>query len=57
MMAAALRSVLHDPRLRAELSAEGMRRASLFTWSAAARDTVRLFEETVAGRSAAPEGP
>jgi glycosyltransferase involved in cell wall biosynthesis len=57
MMAEALRRVLDDPRLRADLSAEGLRRASLFTWSAAARDTVRLFEETVTGPSAAPEGP
>jgi len=54
-MAAALRRVLGDPRLRAELSAEGPRRASLFTWSAAARDAVRLFEETVAGGPAASE--
>jgi hypothetical protein len=36
--------VLEDPELRGELSAEGLRRAALFTWSAAASDTVRLFE-------------
>jgi glycosyltransferase involved in cell wall biosynthesis len=57
MMAAELRRVLHDPRLRADLSAEGLRRAGLYTWSAAARDTVRLFEETVTGPAAAPEAP
>jgi glycosyltransferase involved in cell wall biosynthesis len=48
-MAAALRRVLDDPALRADLSAQGMRRASQYTWSAAARDAVRLFEEVVAG--------
>jgi glycosyltransferase involved in cell wall biosynthesis len=48
-MAAALRLVLEDPALRARLSAEGLKRAGLFTWSAAARDAVRLFEETAAG--------
>lgn len=47
-MAAALLRVLEDARLRADLSAGGLRRAGLFTWSAAARDAVRLFEETVA---------
>lgn len=46
-MAAALRRILDDPALRASLSAEGLKRAGLFTWSAAARDAVRLFEETV----------
>jgi glycosyltransferase involved in cell wall biosynthesis len=54
-MAAALQRVLDDPRLRADLSAEGLQRASLFTWSAAAEDTVRLFEKT-AGAGAAPSG-
>jgi glycosyltransferase involved in cell wall biosynthesis len=48
-MAAALSRVLGDPKLRAELSAEGLRRAAQLTWSAAARDTVRLFERTVGG--------
>ena len=48
-MAAALRRVLGDERLRrASCAAAGLQRASLFTWSAAARDAVRLFEETVA---------
>jgi glycosyltransferase involved in cell wall biosynthesis len=47
-MAAALRSVLDDRALRARLAAEGLKRAALFTWSAAARDAVRLFEEIVA---------
>jgi glycosyltransferase involved in cell wall biosynthesis len=51
-MAASLKRVLQDSRLREELAAEGLRRARLFTWSAAARDAVRLFEATVAGRSA-----
>jgi glycosyltransferase involved in cell wall biosynthesis len=47
-MAAALRRILDDRDLRASLSAEGLKRVGLFTWSAAARDAVRLFEETVA---------
>jgi glycosyltransferase involved in cell wall biosynthesis len=46
-MAAALSRALEDPALRSELSAEGLRRAALFSWSAAARETVRLFERTV----------
>jgi glycosyltransferase involved in cell wall biosynthesis len=46
-MAAALRRILQDERLRADLAAAGRKRASLFTWSAAARDVVRLLEETV----------
>jgi glycosyltransferase involved in cell wall biosynthesis len=46
-MAAALLRVMDDRDLRADLSAQGLRRASLFTWTAAARDTVRLLEETV----------
>jgi glycosyltransferase involved in cell wall biosynthesis len=53
-MAAALSRVLQDPKLRGDLSAEGQRRAALFTWSAAARDTVRLFERT-AGPAAVGE--
>lgn len=47
-MAAALRQVLDDPALRKSLAAEGLKRAGGFSWSAAARDAVRLFEETVA---------
>jgi glycosyltransferase involved in cell wall biosynthesis len=47
-MAAALRGLLEDADLRARLSAEGLRRAGLFTWEAAARDALRLFEETAA---------
>jgi glycosyltransferase involved in cell wall biosynthesis len=47
-MSAALREVLDDPALRKSLAAEGLKRAGGFTWSAAARDAVRLFEETVA---------
>ena len=46
-MAAALSRVLGDAELRGELAAEGLRRAERFTWTAAARDTVRLFERTV----------
>ncbi|HZM51080.1 MAG TPA: glycosyltransferase family 1 protein [Vicinamibacteria bacterium] len=45
-MAATLRRILDDPDLRAQLSAEGLRRAELFTWGAAARDALRVFEET-----------
>jgi glycosyltransferase involved in cell wall biosynthesis len=52
-MAAALLRVVDDPALRRELTAEGLRRARLFTWSAAARDTVRLFEDMAARRSVA----
>ena len=54
-MAAALSRVLEDPKLRAGLSAEGLRRAALFSWSAAARDTVGLFERT-AERAPVTEG-
>jgi glycosyltransferase involved in cell wall biosynthesis len=49
-----LSRVLEGAELRRELAAEGLRRAALFTWSAAARDTVRLFERTV-GPAAATE--
>jgi glycosyltransferase involved in cell wall biosynthesis len=48
-MAESLRRVMDEPQLRADLSARGLRRAGEFTWSAAARDAVALFEET-AGR-------
>jgi glycosyltransferase involved in cell wall biosynthesis len=54
-MAAALARVLGDPGLRAGLSAEGLRRAAQFSWSAAARDAVRIFERTV-GRAAESRG-
>ena len=46
-LAGALRALLRDPALRAELIACGHARAALFTWDEAARGTLRVYEETL----------
>jgi len=45
-MARAIRRLLEAPELRSELRVKGLRRAEGFSWNAAARAAVRLFEET-----------
>jgi len=54
-MAATLARILGDAELRGDLAAQATQRASLFTWSAAAAQAVRLLEATAAG-PAAPRG-
>jgi glycosyltransferase involved in cell wall biosynthesis len=47
-IASAIVRLLDDPELRARLSAEGLRRAQAFSWEAAARSALGLFEEMTA---------
>lgn len=42
---AALARVLSDPELHAEMSEKGKRRASLFSWERAARDTLSVYRK------------
>jgi alpha-1,3-rhamnosyl/mannosyltransferase len=44
----ALRRLLEDFRLRAELRARGLRRASLFSWQRAAAETWQVFDAVLA---------
>jgi len=46
--AVALRRVLTEPTLRANLSARGLARAQTFTWEAAARQTLAVYETLMA---------
>lgn len=46
--AAALRRVLTDPLLRSDLAARGLVRAQTFTWEAAARQTLAVYETLMA---------
>jgi len=48
-IAAAMRQVLEDAGLRAELRQRGMERARLFTWERCARETLAVLEEALAG--------
>ena len=50
-MAATIARLLEDPRLRRELGAEGLRRARDFSWAAAARSAIRLFEDLTGERA------
>jgi glycosyltransferase involved in cell wall biosynthesis len=45
----AMRAVLLDPDLRASLRARGPARAAAFTWEAAARQTLAVYESVVRG--------
>jgi len=48
-LGAAMVALARDPRRRAELSARGLRRARMFSWQRAARETLAIYE-SVAGR-------
>jgi glycosyltransferase involved in cell wall biosynthesis len=50
--AEALDRVLSEGDLRAELRARGLARARLFTWEAAARKTLEVYQAVVGGRVA-----
>jgi glycosyltransferase involved in cell wall biosynthesis len=43
-IAAALYKLASQPSLRADLSARGLRRAALFTWTRTAEQTLRVYE-------------
>jgi glycosyltransferase involved in cell wall biosynthesis len=47
-MAQALKCVLADDRLRQQMRERGVKRAPLFTWKKAAKDTLAIFEEVAA---------
>jgi glycosyltransferase involved in cell wall biosynthesis len=46
-IAAALCQLASQPSLRADLSARGLQRATLFTWAHTAEQTLRVYEELV----------
>jgi len=48
-MAAVIARLLEAPHLRQQLRSEGLRRAQGFSWSAAARSAIRLFEDMTRG--------
>ncbi len=48
---AALRRVLAEPELRADLAARGSRRADEFTWSRTAEQTVAAYRRAIASRA------
>ncbi|MFZ2358370.1 MAG: hypothetical protein WA040_03430 [Anaerolineae bacterium] len=48
----AMRLVLTQPALAAELRARGLARAVQFTWERTARETTAVYERVVAGRGA-----
>jgi glycosyltransferase involved in cell wall biosynthesis len=48
-MASKLRAVLNDAHLREELSEKGLQRARGFTWEKAARATLEVYDECLAG--------
>jgi glycosyltransferase involved in cell wall biosynthesis len=50
-LAAALRAVLTDPALAARLAAAGPAQAARFSWDAAARQTLAVYESAIAGNS------
>jgi alpha-1,3-rhamnosyl/mannosyltransferase len=47
-IAEAIRRLMHDGELRAELSKRSVERAGAFSWQRAAEETLALFEATVA---------
>lgn len=51
-ISAALRRVIDEPGLRADLAGRALRRASQFTWAASARAMLDAFEELGSGREA-----
>ena len=46
-LVAALKRVLADEHLRAEMKAQGLERAQAFTWERTARETLRVYEEVL----------
>ena len=50
-LADAMERPLRQSRLRASLRARGLKRAAQFSWERAARETVAVYEKTVAGRA------
>jgi glycosyltransferase involved in cell wall biosynthesis len=48
-LAAALARVVHDARLREQLSSRGRTRASSFSWERCARETIRVYQDAVTG--------
>lgn len=46
----AMRLVLTQPALAAELRARGLARAAQFTWERTARETIAVYERVLAGR-------
>jgi len=58
-MAEAVRAVLDDPDLRQAMRAQGLERASGFSWQRAARETWMVYERTIGNgpRSVAQEAP
>ena len=53
-LAEAMRSLVHKPELHASLSARARNRAQDFSWERAARETLALFEETLAAHQPKP---
>lgn len=51
--AVALNRVLTDDDLRAEMAAKGIKRAALFSWERAARETLSVYRKVVGARQAA----
>jgi glycosyltransferase involved in cell wall biosynthesis len=49
-LAAALRQVMTDPRLRRELAAAGQRAAARFTWSTCAEQHLEIYRRVTAGQ-------
>jgi glycosyltransferase involved in cell wall biosynthesis len=49
-IADAMRLVLTQPALAAELRARGLARAAQFTWERTARETIAVYERVLAGR-------
>ena len=49
-IADAMRLVLTQPGLAAELRARGLARAAQFSWERTARETIAVYERVVAGR-------
>lgn len=48
-LAAALARVVHDTRLREQLSGRGRTRAASFSWERCARETIRVYQDAVTG--------
>jgi alpha-1,3-rhamnosyl/mannosyltransferase len=46
----AMRLVLTQPALAAELRVRGLARAAQFTWERTARETIAVYERVLAGR-------
>jgi alpha-1,3-rhamnosyl/mannosyltransferase len=55
-IAAAIRSLLDDPQLRARLSDAGRRRAAEFSWERTARETVETYRRALASTRASLGG-